>query len=444
MNFEFDFGGAAVDPLWEAGLDVVRTLEARGYQAYLVGGCVRDRLMGRKLNDIDIATSAKPDEVMRTFPRTIPTGIKHGTITVMENGIPFEVTTFRRESDYSDGRRPDEVAFVDDLQEDLARRDFTFNAMAFGSDGEIVDPFGGQDALRAGVVQCVGDAEERFGEDALRMLRAVRFAAEFGFEPLPDVWEAILRHRAKLSQVAVERVCAEWDKLMAGSGPEQGCHYLFKSGLLGYVKESLPAGVLHAAERYRLNGTGWEWDAWGSGEAVGGQGASLPPLPLYADVDVRWTALLCGIGVSSADAAELFRTLRMSGKRTDRVCSAVGLHERMAGCPEDERYEQWVLGVLDFGTAAAEDWLTATESVDIELTDLCRGWLQNIPITEVSALDVRGDELVKELGRSPGPWIAEMLRGLLEAVAFGVIANIKAELLDAAKQWLADADGRKA
>jgi tRNA nucleotidyltransferase (CCA-adding enzyme) len=160
--------------LWEDGLAIVRALENAGYRAYLVGGCVRDRWLGRPLNDIDIATSAKPEAVMELFGRTLPTGLQHGTVTVMEGGRPFEVTTFRRESGYSDGRRPDEVAFVDDLNEDLARRDFTFNAMAFSSEGELIDPYGGQDALRAGVVDCVGDAAERFGEDALRMVRAIR------------------------------------------------------------------------------------------------------------------------------------------------------------------------------------------------------------------------------------------------------------------------------
>jgi len=420
------------DKLWEDGLAVVRALESAGHRAYLVGGCVRDRWLGRPLNDIDIATSAKPEEVTGLFAKTLPTGLKHGTVTVAEGGRLFEVTTFRRETGYSDGRRPDEVAFVSDLEEDLARRDFTFNAMAFSSGGELIDPYGGQDALRAGVVDCVGNAAERFGEDALRMLRAIRFAAELGFEMLPDVWDGIVVQRSRLKQVAVERVGAEWDKMMAGGGPEQAMHYLFKSGLLAYVKEPLPESFAKTADRYRLNGAPREWDPWGasvSDEATLGNLLCLPALP---DPDVRWAALLTGMKIGREDASSLLRTLRIGGQRSGRIASIAGFFERLGGCGEDERRQVWVEAVLAYGRSIAEDALNIQEACGDSWTEE-KEWLDGIPIATVAELNVKGDELSGYLGFAPGPWIAETLQRLLAEVACGLLANEKFALLSAAK-----------
>lgn len=429
--------------LWEAGLAVVRALESAGHRAYLVGGCVRDRWLERPLNDIDIATSAKPEAVTELFERTLPTGLKHGTVTVMEGGYSFEVTTFRRESGYSDGRRPDEVAFVSELNEDLARRDFTFNAMAFSSAGELIDPYGGQDALRAGVVDCVGAAEERFGEDALRMVRAIRFAAEFGFELLPDVWEGIVKQRDRLKQVAVERIGTEWDKMMAGAGPEQAMHYLFKSGLLAYVKEPLPEAFAQAAERYRLNGAPPQWEPWGAlatDEATLGNLLCLPALP---DPDLRWAALLSGMYIGAEDASALLRALRLGGQRAARVAAVAGIFERLGGCEEGERRAAWIGAVLDFGRSAAEDALDIRAACEAPW-DEERSWLDQMTISSVAELDVKGDELSGYLGQSPGPWIAETLCHLLAETASGRLPNEKFVLLSAAKEMRAlQREGRK-
>ena len=161
---------------------IIFRLEAEGFSAFMVGGCVRDILMGRAPKDWDVATSASPGEVQRLFEKTVPTGERHGTVTVILDGGKAEVTTFRSESAYSDHRRPDSVTFVSDLKEDLKRRDFTINAMAMRADGTVMDYFGGGADLKAGIIRCVGEARERFEEDALRMLRALRFSAELGFE----------------------------------------------------------------------------------------------------------------------------------------------------------------------------------------------------------------------------------------------------------------------
>ena len=210
------------------------TLRQAGYAAHPVGGCVRDLLLGRTPGDYDLCTSARPEQVMALFERTIPTGIQHGTVTVLTGDGPVEVTTFRRERGYADGRHPDGVAFDVGLTEDLARRDFTINAMALGPEGEVVDPFDGRDDLNAGIVRCVGEPDRRFAEDALRMLRAVRFAAQLGFAIAPETEEAIRRNARRMARVSGERIKAELEKILLSPHPERA-EELLRWGLLAHL-----------------------------------------------------------------------------------------------------------------------------------------------------------------------------------------------------------------
>ena len=173
--------------------EVLDTLQRAGFEAWYVGGCVRDTLLGRPIHDWDVTTSALPEQVLALFPRTVPTGLQHGTVTVLSDSGPVEVTTYRADGDYHDGRHPDGVRFVRSLREDTARRDFTVNAMAMDQRGNIRDFYGGRADLAAGILRCVGAPERRFREDALRMLRACRFAAQLGFAIEPETWAALLR-----------------------------------------------------------------------------------------------------------------------------------------------------------------------------------------------------------------------------------------------------------
>ena len=161
--------------------EIIDKLNKHGYEAYIVGGCVRDMLLGREPGDWDITTSALPYQVKKVFRRTVDTGIQHGTVTVLMGKAGYEVTTYRIDGEYLDGRHPDSVSFTPDLREDLKRRDFTINAMAYNSREGIVDAFGGREDLKAGIIRCVGNAQDRFLEDALRILRAIRFSAQLGF-----------------------------------------------------------------------------------------------------------------------------------------------------------------------------------------------------------------------------------------------------------------------
>ena len=213
--------------------NIIARLRESGFSAYVVGGCVRDSLRGKVPYDWDICTSARPDDVMRIFSdkQVIPTGLRHGTVTLVEScsdtgadddkvsrSESFEITTFRSESEYSDGRHPDNVSFIDDINEDLSRRDFTVNAIAYSPDVGLVDPFGGRNDLRAGALRCVGDPDKRFGEDALRILRALRFMSVIGLRPVPATEEAIRRNYRLLSRVSQERITEEFIKFMCGRG----------------------------------------------------------------------------------------------------------------------------------------------------------------------------------------------------------------------------------
>lgn len=199
-------------------MTILRTLENAGFEAYLVGGCVRDSIMGRTPQDFDITTDARPEQVIKIFDkfRTVPTGIKHGTVTVISNGEPFEVTTFRVDGNYSDSRRPDSVSFTSNLTEDLARRDFTVNAMAMDVRGKIYDPFGGKSDIENKIIKCVGEPEKRFEEDALRIMRALRFSSQLGFEIEKSTSETLLKLRENLDKISRERVREELDKLICG------------------------------------------------------------------------------------------------------------------------------------------------------------------------------------------------------------------------------------
>lgn len=209
---------------------IISVLEDAGYEAYAVGGCVRDSLFGQTPHDWDITTSAEPQAVKSLFNRTIDTGLQHGTVTVRMGGQGFEVTTYRIDGDYGDGRHPDSVSFTKSLEEDLKRRDFTINAMAYNDEAGLVDIFGGQEDLKRGLIRCVGAPEERFREDALRILRAARFAARFGFEIDPEAKRVMKEKAETLHKVSAERIREEFVKLIISPHPDM-VRTLYELGL---------------------------------------------------------------------------------------------------------------------------------------------------------------------------------------------------------------------
>ena len=215
---------------------IIGKIREHGYEAFAVGGCVRDTLLGREPGDWDITTSAKPEEVKAIFGKTVDTGLQHGTVTVIRNREGYEVTTYRIDGEYHDGRHPDSVEFTSNLKEDLKRRDFTINAMAYSHETEIVDEFGGMEDLDNKIIRCVGLAHDRFTEDALRILRAIRFAAQLGFEIEDETYKAISDIAPNLKKVSKERIQVELTKLLLSDYPEKMA-MVEATGISQYVTE---------------------------------------------------------------------------------------------------------------------------------------------------------------------------------------------------------------
>ncbi len=236
------------DPLREGALELVRVLRAEGFEAYWAGGCVRDLVLGRAPKDYDIATGAPPEVVLATFPKAIPVGVQFGVVRVVHHGLMYEVATFRTDYGYVDGRRPSEVRWAE-AREDVLRRDFTINGLLFDPvNAQVIDFVGGQADLAAGILRAIGDAHARFGEDALRLVRAVRFAARLGFVVAPETWQAMRALAPTVLRVSAERVQDELTKTLTQGHPARGLELLWQSGLGPFVLPELGGeGDVHAA-----------------------------------------------------------------------------------------------------------------------------------------------------------------------------------------------------
>lgn len=349
-------------------LNILCALDSAGHRAVLAGGCVRDNLLGRRPSDWDIASSASPEEVLTLFPRCVPTGIKHGTVTVLSGGGSVEVTAFRAESGYSDHRRPDSVSFGCPLEADLARRDLTVNAMAMDAAGEITDPFGGRDDLRRRLLRCVGEPERRFDEDALRMLRTVRFSAQLGFEIEPRTLEAIRALAHLASGLSAERVRDELLKTLRSPAP-------------GLVWQLVDLGLLGAC--------------LAPGDASAPREA-LDVLPIYARLAHFCRGLELGGYIMSTD--RFLAALRFDGETLRRTASAV---EVLKSGSRD--WKRLLRGHGEAAVLAAHPKNRALRAV-----------LRSGECWELSSLAIGGRELAA-LGYS-GPELGRELRRLLDHV----------------------------
>lgn len=416
-------------PLDQGASHVLAKLTQAGYEAYLVGGCVRDAVLDRPIKDIDIATSARPEQVMACFPRTAPTGLQHGTVTVILPQGTYEVTTFRMEAEYEGFRRPASVAYISDLTEDLKRRDFTMNAMAMDSAGVVIDPFAGQQDLAAGVLRCVGKAEERFGEDALRMLRCIRFASTYALEVEPSTWQALLGQAPLLRHIAMERVRSELQRMVDGPAPSRAVRLLLASRLTAHLKKQLPLPF----ER---------WLAWDD---------ALDAVSALTEQHDRWAMLLMLLEVPADVVRTALQELTFSRADGDAVWAVLALREAAASCSDPARLERvWKLGAVQRGEAAARALLrllralppVAGQRGELALflqhaaPELARrgdAWLSEIACFSLKELAISGKDLASELGLQPGPWMGVLLQQLLERTALGEIPNERASLLQAAR-----------
>lgn len=393
-----------VNPLFKNALPILTKIEEAGFEAYFVGGAVRDELLGRPISDVDIATSATPEEIKQIFPYTVDVGIEHGTVLVLYQGNSYEITTFRAETSYRDFRRPDEVKFIRSLIEDLQRRDFTMNAMAMNKDGEIIDPFFGRQALRDKKIITVGSAQARFSEDALRMMRAIRFVSQLSFSLDDDCLEALKKMGHLLSHIAVERKLVEFEKLLTGKSRNEAIRLLCSTNLEQYLPE------LH---QYEIH----------IDEVVQFQTSDL-------SVEEMWSLLIYVMNVRSDKLEKFLRSWKLPVKKIREI----------------QGIERWLQFRLSkpwthhsLYEAGIEMIVHAQRLVNVlrgkELTESIPSLIKQynqLPIKSKQDLKMTGTDLMKLLNRAPGPWIKETLTIIENNILDGQLENEREKI----REWV--------
>ena len=446
----------------EGARALLQQLNSAGFAAYAVGGCVRDSLLGQEPKDWDICTSALPEQIMEVFSELhcIPTGLAYGTVTVRYEGESYEVTTFRKELGYSDSRHPDGVRFLNSLKEDLARRDFTINAMAADRNGQVTDLFGGSADLEHGLIRCVGEARERFAEDALRMLRALRFAARFGFSMEEKTAGAIHEQKERLLHVAPERLRKELSGLLCGRDAVPILDR-FSDVVFLLIPE------LADSKGFRQFNYHHALDVW--------QHSLLTLSSIPATEPLRLAALLHDIGkpscfhfdkylvghfyghakLSCAYTQRILRRLRYDNDTIDTVCTLIRCHDtplmprpkeggsrektlrRLLGKLGQERLLQLIelkradrLGKGNVDTAQVDAQIN-------EIRALLQGILEQALCVRQDQLAVNGRDLMA-LGMAPGPEMGQLLRQMLDAVIEGDLNNDREVLVEFAQKHIAE------
>ncbi|KRN76741.1 CCA tRNA nucleotidyltransferase [Weissella minor] len=384
---------------FQAALPILETIEAAGYEAYFVGGSVRDTLLNKPIHDVDIATSAFPAEVKALFEKTVDTGIEHGTVMILDHGQGYETTTFRTESDYTDFRRPDEVTFVRSLKEDLKRRDFTVNALALKRTGEVIDLFDGISDLENHVLRAVGKAEERFHEDALRMMRAVRFAAQLDFKIEDNTQQSIQDNAALLANISIERTNVEFTKLMQGRAATYGMLELLKNRLNLYMPglENADIDLIGMAELLKVAQPTDDTQAWG--------------------------LLVFELGLTPEDAGSFLRKWKHSNELIKTIQTSIALLNVLR-LGEASDWELYMTG------SALPTAIVVANLSELQLdTDEIAARYDQLSIHARHELAVTGSDLMTNLDVKPGPILGKILNQLEHEVVENKVANLKPALL---------------
>lgn len=386
---------------------VLQKIQAAGFEAYFVGGCVRDVLLHQSIHDVDIATSAYPSEIKELFSRTIDIGIEHGTVLVLWHEEQYEVTTFRTESTYQDFRRPDQVTFVRSLAEDLKRRDFTMNALALAENGTIIDLFNGLSDINQKVVRAVGDANERFHEDALRMMRGLRFISQLDFTMAPDTLAAIEKHSQLLSFISIERIRIEWEKLVLGRARNRALRLFLATNCFLYCPQ-------------------FEQQIEGLQKFI-----ELPEKQL-TEVEAAWTLLMDCLDVPERQFVAFFKEWKLSNDTIKQIQKTYqGLQFR-----KHFPWNLWMVYTLGAEVVLRVESLLAYYNLEQSFVAI-EELVQLLPIESLKDLQVNGHDLQHTFQKKPGKWLSDTLHFLEKQVVEGAVANQKVELLQAAENYLA-------
>ncbi|WP_117169374.1 CCA tRNA nucleotidyltransferase [Paraliobacillus sediminis] len=390
-----------LDPLFSQAVIVLEKLESKGHQAFFVGGAVRDYLLKKPIKDIDIATSATPTEVQAIFPKVIPVGIEHGTVIVRLKKQSFEVTTFRTEGNYSDFRHPDQVQFVNRIGEDLSRRDFTINAIAMDKSGDLYDPFHGQLDIKKQLISTVGNAHDRFHEDPLRMMRALRFVSQLSFKLESDTLDAIKEKIRWIEEVAIERLAIEFEKTLAGQG---------------------------ISDAIALWSTVQIWDKLPvfnrDSMLIRSMETLQTPLPelyeVFAFLKMQQTH------VSVKDLVRGWKQSNQTFLMADKLVSVLQLYKQ-------EGLHNWLLYQLPETLYEAFIRLTRIlYQVEFKMTDLIVA-VNRLPIKSRKDVQVSGNALIALYpNREKGDWIARYLNEIEKAIVVGDLINKEIEI----KEWV--------
>ena len=378
-----------------AAVPVLERINQAGFEVYFVGGCVRDTLLQRPLHDVDLATSAYPQEIKQIFPQTIDTGIEHGTVTVIYQKKAYEITTFRTESGYQDYRRPDKVEFVRSLKEDLKRRDFTINALAMNAQGEIIDLFAGIADLQQRQIRAVGVAADRFHEDALRMLRAVRFQAQLNFTIEKQTLAGIKTNAALLSHIATERIREEFIKLMEGSNRQAGLISLYQTQLYRFCP---------GLETY---------DFQKILQFAAGQ---------ITDEATVWSFLAYLGKLKRAQVRPFLRQWKVANNNIKLAQAAIELLDNYQG----SNWQLYIAGQAATATAAQVLRLTRQQELAEQLIEQ----YQDLPLKSPHQLAINGQQIMQVLNLSPGPQIGQYLKQIQQAIVAGKLVNDYPTIVD--------------
>jgi tRNA nucleotidyltransferase (CCA-adding enzyme) len=392
-----------IEPFLSA-VPILRMLESAGFEAYFVGGSVRDYILQKAIHDVDIATSATPQEVKKIFDKTVDIGIDHGTILVLYGNASYEITTFRTEEEYVDFRRPSSVSFVRSLQEDLMRRDFTMNAIAMDSVGKIIDPFNGRGAISERRIETVGKAMERFQEDALRIMRAVRFISQLSFQIERKTVTALSKMAHLLEKIAVERKRAEFEKLLIGKDRRKAILLMIETNIFAYLpglrneKESLDKLLTYECEKLNLN--------------------------------EMWSLFIYSLGLKGKSVEDFLRDWKLPLKQIKEIQNISRfLHIRLEN--------EWHIHDLYL---AGKNTLISVEML-YQTIKCCHGsesfnkyvaLYQLLPMKDRSEMDVTGRDLMDWFLRKGGPWVKEMLLKIEIGILEGEVENKKMDI----REWL--------